>query len=1076
MRAYHDSRELKFRSPFGAVAVGGAVCISIDTWEVVPDWTELRVRVDKKRDEYFVMNREGGRFTYTFTPDTPDIYWYSFIFHFNDGGVYRYGPQRGRTGGIGEIYDWDCPEYQITAYIPRKTPEWYKNAICYQIFPDRFKRGPDWKERAESVLSKKRAGTPKALVEDWDTPVSYKRHQDGRIKVWEFYGGTLSGIEEKLDYLAGMGITALYLNPLFEAASNHRYDTGDYRKIDGMLGDEEGFKRLCEKCGEHGISVILDGVFNHTGCDSKYFNKYGNYPEPGACQGTGSRYYNWFRFYDFPGSYECWWGVDDLPNVEEHDPDYRDYIFGGEDSVVRHWLRAGAKGWRLDVADELPDDFIEGIKTAVVAEKGDQGLLMGEVWEDASNKVAYGELRRYFLGSELDCVMNYPLRDAVLYYLLGSNSAQNVLETMRSLQENYPPESFKASFNLMGSHDRARILTVLGGAPAPDSLSDDQKFHFRLSDGQRGLAKGRLWLMALMQMTLPGVPCVYYGDEAGMEGYADPYNRGTYPWGHEDPDCRTIYRNAIDLRRAFPELPDASFEPFAFGDDVFGFYRDWKDEGIAVIVNRGWGTQEITIDVHGEDVTDLLGGARYDVHDGKVTVTLWPTGSAVFYFHKKVRLGRPMERGAGVLAHITSLPDPNGPGRMGTCAKKFVDFLADAGQKYWQILPLGPTDQLGSPYAGASAFAANIALLPESEEELRAEFANFVPDAEYAEFLAENEKWLVPYSLFAAIKRTVSRDHHARWPERYRRYDKKLLLDKSLAPEAEFQKFCQYKFELAWRDLRAYARSKGVSLIGDIPMYVSADSADVWAEPEQFTVDEYGNASLIAGVPPAWNDDGQLWGNPLYNWEVMRKNGFDWWMRRFKRVMELYDLTRLDHFMGFESAWGIPQGKKPADGHWVFGPGLELFKTAFEKFGPLPFVAEDLGSLTPAIRALLARCGFPGTDILQYQDDPMNGYFPPREKIGYSGTHDNETLAGFAAHRYPALDPVDAARRLMERLFASGADVVMLQLQDILGLDNSTRMNTPGTTGKNWSWQAKDTDFKDAQARLLSYTTKSKRS
>ena len=1077
MRAYHNSRELKFRTPFGAVALGGAVCVSIDTWDGEPEWAELRIRVENRSDDYFVMNREGGRFTFTFTPESPELYWYSFIFHFAGGGSCWYGPRPGRVGGVGQIYDGMCPEYQVTAYVPRKTPDWYKNAICYQIFPDRFYRGSDWRERAEAVLSQKRAGTPKALVEDWETPVRYKRLADGRIKVWEFYGGTLSGIREKLDYLQGLGITALYLNPIFEAVSNHRYDTGDYRKIDGMLGDEESFTQLCREAEERGISLILDGVFNHTGCDSKYFNKFGNYPGPGACQGPDSRYFDWFRFYEFPHRYECWWGVDDLPDVEERNPDYRRYICGDEDSVVRHWLRAGARGWRLDVADELPDDFIEGIKAAVVAEKGAEGLLMGEVWEDASNKISYGDRRRYFLGSELDCVMNYPFRDAILYYLLGSNSAQNVLETMLSLQENYPPENFYANFNLMGSHDRARVLTALGGAPHPDTLNEEQKFHYRLSDQQRGLAKGRLWLLALMQMTLPGVPCIYYGDEAGMEGYSDPFNRAPFPWGHEDRDCFTIYRNAINLRRAFPELPGASFEPFAFGDDVIGWYRCWADEGIAVLINRGGATREASIDLRGEDVTDILGGARYEVRDGKVNVTLWSLGSAIFHFHKKERLGRPMARGAGVLAHITSLPNAQGPGNIGPCAKKFVDFLASAGQKYWQILPLGPTDMHGSPYAGTSAFAGNLALLPESEEELRAAFESFRPDGAYERFTRENAPWLDPYAAFAAIKKTVSNEHHAKWPEKYRRYSPALLRDETLAREAEFQKFCQYRFELTWRELRAYANERGISIIGDVPMYVSADSADVWAEPEQFTVDEDGGDRLIAGVPPAWNDDGQVWGNPLYNWDVMRKTGFSWWMRRFARMIDLYDYTRLDHFMGFESAWAIPAGKTPAEGRWIFGPGLELFKTAYDKFGPLPFVAEDLGAITPAVRALLSRCGFLGTDIMQYQNGgPLYGYYPVKEKIGYSGTHDNETLAGYAAHMYPELDPVEAARRLKERLFESSAGVVILQLQDVLEQGNEARMNTPGTTANNWTWQAETKDFKDAPERLLSLTINSQRS
>ncbi len=1084
MRAYHDSRELKFRYPFGAVALGGAVSISIDTWDGEPEWAELKVRVDKKEDRYYTMDRDGGHFYVTVTPKTADIHWYSFILHYPGGAVRWYGPRQGSVGGIGQMYDGQCPEYQITAYVPRAVPDWYKNAICYQIFPDRFFRGEDWRENAMKALSKPRNGTPKALVEDWNTPVSYKRMRDGRISVWEFYGGTLSGIEEKLDYLKGLGITAIYLNPIFEAVSNHRYDTGDYRKVDPMLGDEEKFASLCRAAEERGISLILDGVFNHTGCDSKYFNKFGNYPDPGACQGPASRYYNWFRFYDFPNRYECWWGNDELPDVEEHDPDFKSYIAGDTDSVVRHWLRLGAKGWRLDVADELPDDFIEDIKTAVVAEKGGEGLLMGEVWEDASNKVAYGELRRYFLGSELDCVMNYPVRYAVLYYLLGDVPAWALNETMWSLKENYPPENFNASFNLMGSHDRARVLTALGGAPRPEQLSEEQKKSYRLSDSQRGLAKGKLWLMALLQMTLPGVPCVYYGDEAGMEGYADPFNRGTYPWGREDKDCYTIYRNAINLRRAFPELAGADFSPFCFGDDVFGFYRDWEDEGIAVLVNRGSRSQEVTIDSHGEDVTDILGGTKFELRDGKVRVVLWSLGSAILHFHKRVRLGLPMERGAGILAHITSVARSADKVELRSDGEEFVNFLYKTGQKYWQLLPLNPTDEHGSPYAGPSAFAGNLDFCRFKGSTLRHMFDEFVPDKAYERFKTENAHWLEPWCSYAALKKRFGGKPFTQWPREYRRFRSGICDgDSELAAERDFQEFCQFQFDTEWHELRAYANSRGIKIIGDIPMYVSADSADVWANPEEFTVDGDGNAVFIAGVPPAWNDDGQVWGNPLYNWDVMEKDGYTWWLRRFKRMMDLYDYVRLDHFMGFESCWAIPAGKGPADGQWRFGPGIKLFKAAYDKFGPLPFLAEDLGAITPAIRALLSRCGFPGTDIMQYQFDPVYGYWPQKDKVAYSGTHDNETLVGYAANRYPNEKPVLAARRMRKNLFASSADVVILQLQDVCGLGNEARMNTPGTTGGNWRWRVKPADFreerfsdyKSAADRLLADTKESRR-
>ena len=296
------------------------------------------------------------------------------------------------------------------------------------------------------------------MVDDWSTPPAYDKDENGRIKRWDFYGGTLEGVREKLRYLKDLGVTVIYLNPIFEAASNHRYDTGDYMAIDPMLGDEESFRRLCVDAEEMGISVILDGVFNHTGCDSRYFNKYGNYPDSvGAYQSTDSVYRSWYTFHD-DGTYDSWWGVDDLPAINENDPSYHEFICGRE-GVVRRWLRDGARGWRLDVADELPDSFIADIKHAVLAEKPD-GLLIGEVWEDASNKTAYGSLRQYFEGSELDGTMNYPLREGLLAFMRNEIGAQELTRRLEQLGENYPVQALYSELNRLGGHDRERLVTT----------------------------------------------------------------------------------------------------------------------------------------------------------------------------------------------------------------------------------------------------------------------------------------------------------------------------------------------------------------------------------------------------------------------------------------------------------------------------------------------------------------------------------------------------------------------------------------------------------------------------------------
>ena len=408
MRAKHCTSDPLYRQPFGAAPLGGEITLGIDVWDVQHPSAKVRLWVDDDGETLLDMEgqREGDHvhFSASFTPKQTEIIWYSFQITADDGAIWRYGARPECRVGEGAFAYGDPDSFQITVYEPREVkPEWYRNGVVYQIFPDRFNRGKDWERRVRDALEGERKGPERDLVADWDTVPHYRKDNYGRISVWDFYGGTLEGIREKLDYLAALGITVIYLNPIFEAASNHRYDTADYLKIDPMLGDEESFKRLCADANALGIKIILDGVFNHTGCDSRYFNKYGNYPTLGAYQSDKSPYASWYKFSDEDRhNYQSWWGVDDLPDVEEEDPGYREFICG-KNGVVRKWLRLGASGWRLDVADELPDDFIVAIKEAALAEKPD-AVLIGEVWEDASNKRSYGVLRKYLQGKELDDV------------------------------------------------------------------------------------------------------------------------------------------------------------------------------------------------------------------------------------------------------------------------------------------------------------------------------------------------------------------------------------------------------------------------------------------------------------------------------------------------------------------------------------------------------------------------------------------------------------------------------------------------------------------------------------------------
>lgn len=1127
MWAYHDSRDSRYRIPFGAAPAGGTVTLGLSIGGDSGAHVALRTWVDGEGEAFVPMTGEPEgdhlRFSCEFTRESPAIVWYSFVIERSDGRVLRYGARDGHTGGEGMLCEWQPSSFQLTVYRPREVkPEWFTSGIVYQIFPDRYRRGNDWRERAQAAghlhgndSADGIPGPRRRVVEDWDTDPSYEKDADGRVVAWDFYGGTLDGIRGDLRRLADMGVTVIYLNPIFEARSSHRYDTADFMHVDAMLGDEEGFSRLCREAGELGISIVLDGVFNHVGADSRYFNRYETYPEPGAWQAheaeiaaggpeagkAVSPYADWFTFND-DGTYEAWWGVDDLPAVNETNPGYQNFITGPE-GVVRHWLAAGARGWRLDVADELPDEFIEDIKTAALAERPD-ALVLGEVWEDASNKISYGKLRRYLLGSELDSAMNYPFRTAVLDFLLGNVSAADAAESLMQIAENYPPEAMAAALNLLSSHDRPRLMSVLGGAlDHPDWQPWPDDFPGRLNRGERNMAKGRFWLAVLLQMTYEGVPSIYYGDEVGMEGLSDPYNRGPFPWVSGDLDCRTMYRNVIQLRQALPVLTTGSMRPISCGDDVLGWWRlpegaELADGAVGaalpgasgkravpgpsacVVVNRNLReTRNVTISSRGAKATEVISGTELRRDGDSVSLTLGPLGSALVLFDEAERLSKPMDPGAGVVCHITSVPNGGKPGTLGAPARAFVDYLAGAGQRYWQILPVNPTDSFGSPYAGSSVFAGNERLLEYSREELLEKFRHFKPAAAYRAFCAKNADWLDPYAAYVTICEDRPGESWQEWPPDIHHYDVSLLGDPHYSMGIAFHKFCQWEFQCEWDELHAYANKNGVKIIGDIPMYPACVSADVWANPGQFSVDRYGRVEMQAGTPPdSFAADGQLWGNPTYRWDRMKEDGFAWWLRRMERTFELYDVVRLDHFLGFQNYYSVPRGGVAADGSWHIGPGIDLFRAAYKKFGPLPLLAEDLGSITPATRALLAQVGCSGMDVLLFADgDVRNGWVPKPGRVAYTSTHDTSTLVGWCATRYGFArdDAQDLARKLMEQAYDSDAVVVMCTLQDAMLLGDEARMNVPGVAGGNWRWHADADELARSQAWLRQLTEQSGR-
>lgn len=577
-----DSRNSYYKTPYGAVGAGTEIRLRLRLPQGTPGVPLLQLY--RPRDEqplYTVEFRhercEDGRDVWgaNFTPPEPALLFYWF----DVGGRKLTRHENGRA-------DWDAGHmWQLTVYDPAyTTPAALAGAVTYQIFPDRFRNSGAPRERIPS---------DRVIHADWYEEMNSRPDPDGVFRCDDYYGGDLRGITEKLDYIASLGVELIYLNPVFEAHANHRYNTADYMAIDPLLGCRENFTELCARAKERGISVMLDGVFNHTGSDSVYFNKYKRYGSGGAYNDPQSPYRGWFKWIDWPTQYMSWWGFDTLPDVNEDFPGYIDFICG-EQGVLRSWLRAGACGWRLDVADELPDRFIEKIRAAVKAE-GEDKLLIGEVWEDASNKYSGGEQRRYLLGAELDSAMNYPWREAILSFCrYGGGQALN--ESVLSVLENYPPQSAAALLTNLSTHDVPRAITVLGGEELSGRDRDWQREHNKLSPEQYMRGRQLFLLASAVQFTLPGCPSLYYGDEAGLTGYADPFNRGTYPWGREDAGLLDCLRLLGLLHRDDRALRRGEYRPLAAEQDMIAYLRIAEGERVLVCVNRGESACRIPFD------------------------------------------------------------------------------------------------------------------------------------------------------------------------------------------------------------------------------------------------------------------------------------------------------------------------------------------------------------------------------------------------------------------------------------------------------------------------------------------------
>ena len=564
MSIIYDSWMESHKKPFGALEIGEDININI---EAISDVKEIYLILETNEDikkEIKMENKSNGIFTidkYKFEKE--NIYFYYFKSIEGENLQVKYYGKSYDCGECVEYHDINnINKYQITVSKKTETPTWFKEGILYHIFVDRFnKTGKINNPKKNSFI-----------YANWEDTPMYIKNKENEVIRWDFHGGNLKGIISKLNYLKSLGISVIYLSPIFKSQSNHKYDTGDYKTIDPMFGDEEIFKELIYKAGKKGINIILDGVFSHTGDDSIYFNKYGNYDSLGAYQSENSKYYSWYNFKDYPNEYDCWWGVKSLPNVNETEKSYMDYIIMDKDSVIKKWMNYGVKGWRLDVADELPSTFIEALKKETL-NIDDDSIIIGEVWEDASNKISYDERRKYFLGDQLNGVTGYVFKNIVVEFLKGNIKSQDVYNSFMTIKENYPKEVFKSNLNLLGTHDTRRILT---------ELNED---------------KNLLKLAVFIQMTFEGVPYIYYGDEAGLIGEKDPDNRRTYPWENEDKDILNFYKKIVKERKNNKLLLNGETKFLKLSNqNIFGYIRYIKNNKVLILINRSDIREKIEIE------------------------------------------------------------------------------------------------------------------------------------------------------------------------------------------------------------------------------------------------------------------------------------------------------------------------------------------------------------------------------------------------------------------------------------------------------------------------------------------------
>lgn len=589
----HNSLLSEFRTPVHAARTGEKIKLRILT-NLVAKHVMLCIREENGYRELDMVFNDGWTIEIT-APNEPTLLWYSFKIILADKTVY-YGPKYGRSCGLGVVTEMQNLFYQITVYDANfTTPKKLASAVMYQIFPDRFSKGDPLNSLAGAEYH--RSMGRHVIVHDdfYDEPIHTATDGRAYYDPCDYFLGDIRGIINKLDYLSELGINLIYLNPIFEAASNHRYNTSDYMKIDPILGSETDFKELIVEANKRNIKIILDGVFSHTGADSVYFNKNENYKSLGAYQSKSSDYFKWYNFMDFPDVYKSWWGFNTLPEVDENESSWQKFVISDEDSVMSHWLKCGAIGYRLDVADELPDNVIELMRSHIKSKSKDN-FLLGEVWDDATTKHSYGYSRKYALGKGLDSVMNYPLRNAIIDFLKFRYNAEDFSNFLSAQSVNYPPPMYKVLMNLLSSHDVARIRSAMQINCDEKTLSREDQFDIQRDFSDDPLILRLERIAAVIQFSLAGIPSIYYGDEQGMTGLGDPFNRRTFR--EEDASIFYFYKLLCKLRKDVPEFTSGASSFANIEDDIVCILRSNPNGAVLSLINRSDKKQQFSLDLN----------------------------------------------------------------------------------------------------------------------------------------------------------------------------------------------------------------------------------------------------------------------------------------------------------------------------------------------------------------------------------------------------------------------------------------------------------------------------------------------